>query len=314
MAANPNPGRITGPLWDLWLGCSTALPGVRLSGIYANKSGYHNTRAANQASWPGNYSIRVSLDLQGPADKAAALDLTLSDAEMRRRTGYLRGAAAAGDPRMAAVREFYGTVDSRTVFGRIKDSRGGAWRSSSADSTHLWHIHISFFRAYVATWSELAPILSVLSGQSLAAWRANPTVPVTGQLEGSLHMIGLTRGDKGQPVRYLQRKLKEAGFDPGNVDEDYGPKTEAAVLACRKAEGSSVTSGARVDAEGAVQIERAWLKATARKAGLGGGVSAADLAAAVADFLKKHPPKPGADGKTPKRVKLEQYADVVEVE
>lgn len=169
--SNPIPGRITPQMWRLWTETQAAIPGAKLGGIYAGKPGYHSSRQENQSKWPGNYSIRLALDKQGPSDKAAAIDLTLSDAEMRRRTRYLADAAKRNDPRLAAVREFYGTLDSRTVYGRIKDSRTGPWRASAADRSHLWHIHISIFRAYTNNWGELAPIVSVLSGQTLKQWQ-----------------------------------------------------------------------------------------------------------------------------------------------
>jgi len=41
----------------------------------------------------------------------------------------------------------------------------------------------------------------------------------------------LRRGDRGAAVEQLQLKLKAAGYDPGDVDGFYGPKTSAAVLA-----------------------------------------------------------------------------------
>lgn len=40
----------------------------------------------------------------------------------------------------------------------------------------------------------------------------------------------LRPGDKGPDVEQLQLKLKAAGYDPGEIDGDYGPKTTAAVL------------------------------------------------------------------------------------
>lgn len=40
----------------------------------------------------------------------------------------------------------------------------------------------------------------------------------------------LKRGDRGPDVEQLQLKLKAAGYDPGNIDGDYGAQTEAAVL------------------------------------------------------------------------------------
>lgn len=44
----------------------------------------------------------------------------------------------------------------------------------------------------------------------------------------------LKRGDGGPDVEQLQLKLKAAGYDPGDIDGDFGPKTEAAVLAFQR--------------------------------------------------------------------------------
>lgn len=50
----------------------------------------------------------------------------------------------------------------------------------------------------------------------------------------------LRKGASGTAVEDLQRKLKEAGFDPGEVDGRMGPKTEAAVRAYQQAKGLQV--------------------------------------------------------------------------
>ncbi|QSB15246.1 peptidoglycan-binding protein [Natronosporangium hydrolyticum] len=243
------------------------MPTWLLGGIWAAKSGYHSSRAYNQANHPGNYSIRLSLDLQGPSDKAAAIDYTMSDAEMRRRTGYLRDGVERNDPRLYAVREFYGTVNSSTVFGRIKDSRTGSWRVSSADSSHLWHIHISFFRAYVNVWNELSPVLSVLSGESLSAWQdrqgsggddnaivapsGSPALQVTspvtqearvGQLQRALNELGenLTVDNRyTQAVADAVRRMQQAAGIP--ADGIYGTQSQQA-LATFLEEGMPITS------------------------------------------------------------------------
>ena len=44
----------------------------------------------------------------------------------------------------------------------------------------------------------------------------------------------LVEGAKGERVRSLQKALKDRGFDPGDIDGDFGPATEAAVKAFQK--------------------------------------------------------------------------------
>ncbi len=47
----------------------------------------------------------------------------------------------------------------------------------------------------------------------------------------------LSQGSKGEEVRLLQEKLKSAGYDPGPIDADFGPRTKAAVKAYQQAKG-----------------------------------------------------------------------------
>jgi N-acetylmuramoyl-L-alanine amidase len=42
--------------------------------------------------------------------------------------------------------------------------------------------------------------------------------------------VGLGLGDKGPDVERLQRNLAALGIEPGKIDGDFGPKTEAAVI------------------------------------------------------------------------------------
>src|SRR5690606_20707962 len=108
-------------------------------------------------------------------------------------------------------------------------SRTGAWRASSADSSHLWHLHISVFRAYTNSWQELAPLLSVLAGESLDQWRRR---------QGGIIMLP-RKGDEGEHVEVIQRMLVALGHDtvpPGGdtslrYDGVYGEGTAAAVNA-----------------------------------------------------------------------------------
>lgn len=173
MSNNPDPAHITDAMWRLWEECAASIPGVRLGGIYANKSCYHNTVSANQAAWPGVYCVRLPLDLTEPSDKARAIDLTMSDEQMILRTGYLKASALdPDDDRLRGVREFIGTLDCQNVACYIKDTEEGPWRwDGSRDDSHLWHIHISVFTKFCGTWDGyLDGVLSVLRGESYDEW------------------------------------------------------------------------------------------------------------------------------------------------
>jgi peptidoglycan L-alanyl-D-glutamate endopeptidase CwlK len=50
-------------------------------------------------------------------------------------------------------------------------------------------------------------------------------------------MVTLREGSSGKSVKRLQTTLKKRGFNPGAVDGDFGPATEAAVIAFQKSEG-----------------------------------------------------------------------------
>ncbi|MDH5333263.1 MAG: peptidoglycan-binding protein, partial [Thermoleophilia bacterium] len=67
---------------------------------------------------------------------------------------------------------------------------------------------------------------------------ATTTEPSTGDItlpEG----VKLRSGDSGSGVEAVQRALAKLGYDPGAIDGDFGPATEAAVVAFQTAEGLS---------------------------------------------------------------------------
>lgn len=234
--SNPDPARITDPMWKLWT--DRANPDWLLSGFYADKKGYHNTVIANKAKWPGNYSIRVPLDLVPiNRDKTRGMDLTMSDTEMVKWTSRMRKSALdPADNRLACLREFYGTLDNKTVYGLIKDTADGPWRQSSADDTHLWHGHKSFFTAFVNNWEMLAPSLSVESGESFEDWISNVFLPKF--------------GETGEEVKYWQtvHNFISKHYTPPmpiiTVDGIYGATTASAFVAFyRKLGGTSNYDG-----------------------------------------------------------------------
>lgn len=216
-AANPNPTRITDQMWWLWLACQEFIPGVRLGGIYADKSGYHNTVNANLAKWPGNYSIRYAIDRQAPKDKARAIDLTMNATWMRTITQRLLDGAARRDPRMRCVKEFYGTVDGVHVVGRLKDSETGPYRSGSSDTSHTWHEHIGLLTPFVDDIEAVRGLLSLLRGESLESY-----------LGGTMDRIIAEHGDSGAWVDFTQRHLQAAGAKLTR-DGKWGNETTAAM-------------------------------------------------------------------------------------
>jgi hypothetical protein len=176
MSANPE-----AIVW-LWNQLKILEPSTQLGGIYANKSGYHNTRLGNQANWPGNYSIVLPEDKLGPADKASALDWTFPDAQ---RGDYTRIAKYGkrlldsgkdpNDPRGNYLREAYFQADN--------DLAVEGWdyyyvRAASSDSSHLWHIHFSFLRKYCNDMTAMTAVLSILKGETVAQWKGTVDMAV----------------------------------------------------------------------------------------------------------------------------------------
>lgn len=255
--SNPDPALITDQMWKLWTDCP--ITAAKLSGIYANKRAYHNTVIANLKTWPGNYSIKLGLDLPSiNRDKARAIDLTMTPADMITWTKRMKASALdPHDNRLAAVREFYGTLDGKTVYGLIKDNEDGPWRESSADNTHLWHGHKSIFTIFVANWLKLAPILSVEAGETLAEWTVQTMLPKF--------------GDTGEDVSYWQNLhnvvAPSLSLTTIDVDGNYGAATAAAFSSFyKKIRSSGTYDGHVMSGWMAVQYHQAFVKAIAPEA------------------------------------------------
>lgn len=270
----------------LWPGLHALEPTSQLGGIDANKPGYHNTRSRLRARglW-GDYSIRWPADLAGPSDASAGIDWTFPEAHMggygniKKFSRRLLDAGRLKDPRTYALREFYGNADDdREVEGWDFVRKGPA----SSDPSHLWHIHISLRRKYVNDKKAIDAVLSILKGESYSEWflRWNPKkAPALAKPAGPLKSIvrgvvtkapsSITRPKfpkgavfnpylKSKPPAYktvaaFQAKLKQRGYDIGDVDGKFGPQTHAAVVKFQKAKGLRVTG--KIDQ---ATFDRAW--------------------------------------------------------
>src|SRR5262252_6189487 len=122
------PAHTTDAHWKLVTTIMNGVPSAVWSGCYAHKPGYHYTVNGNLSEYAPEYSSKLDPDLNhGFRDVTRGTDITLSDAEMRKRTGYMKAAAEhPDDDRLNALREFIGTLDSKTVYCLIKDGVDGA--------------------------------------------------------------------------------------------------------------------------------------------------------------------------------------------
>jgi peptidoglycan L-alanyl-D-glutamate endopeptidase CwlK len=94
----------------------------------------------------------------------------------------------------------------------------------------------------------------------------------------------LKEGSTGPEVTKLQARLKELGFSPGNVDGNFGPGTEATLIAFQKSEGLAADGIGGPNTMGALGLE-SGAAAGGSSAGVGsssGGGSAAASTAPVA--------------------------------
>lgn len=293
-AANPNPSRITAEMWWLWTQLQPLISGVRLGGIFADKSGYHNTVNANLARWPSNYSVRHAIDREPPRDKARAIDLTMNATWMRTITRRLLDGADRRDPRMRCVKEFYGTLDGRTVVGRLKDSPDGPYREGSSDSSHTWHEHIGLLTPFVDDIEAMRGLVSLLSGQSLADY-----------MEGTMEINLPKHGDTGTWVGMWQRYIVANGatLPKFGIDNDFGDEMASALrwLFVNRLGGTPNTYDGRSITS---WIARELIRRDAR-AGLGSATASptqAQVDAAVAKYLAANPVPPG---KTPTKVTID---------
>jgi hypothetical protein len=225
---NPAPSIITDAIWRYWCTVADVVPGITLSGIYADKPHYHNTVNANLKNWPTSYSVRYPLDTKmGPPDKARAIDLSMNNEQMKLRTGYLRDAALNKDIRLRGLREFYGTLDGKTVYGLSQnDDTAQNWRQVSSDSSHLWHEHQSFWAAHCYDWNYIGPIVSVFLGETFTEWNSR---------KGTSMLCKFGDKDVNNDGVVTALQLNLMAIDPKclpqfGADGGYGNETKAAVV------------------------------------------------------------------------------------
>lgn len=241
-----------------WLRCHLLAlePTTQDGGTYANKSGFHGfgrdqvDRGQDNSST--NYSIRDATNRTGPCwrDRSSAFDWTFTTAQSGNYTlidmyssRLLASALNSADPRLDLVLyEFYGQTDWDSHVEGYDELHE---RDATSDSSHLWHIHLSFLRSKCCDFWAMWALYTVLIGWTVDQWRASiagtpaPPAPAptpTPQPSGlPVHAPGsrALRYTPGQPIMTgtdiltLQKWVGPAHCGP--ADGGYGPKTAAGV-------------------------------------------------------------------------------------
>ncbi|WP_375425999.1 peptidoglycan-binding protein [uncultured Friedmanniella sp.] len=172
--------------------------------------GYHISRALLlDHGQKGDYSIQQARDKRGDEDAASALDWTFldqtGDQGIRYWSGRLMTVCRAEDPRVVAVlREWFGTIDGRTVTGYSPFRKRIV---TSSDKSHLFHIHHSIWRDVCEDWPKLSAFADAVLGVPAAATPGpKPALP-------KVSLAALVAAAKADPGR------GQGGTTPGSADD-----------------------------------------------------------------------------------------------
>ncbi len=153
---------------------SAVLSGIVGDLAHKARGGYHISREDQSKS---NYSVIRTDDKpgNGPNDRAAAIDMTMSTADIK--TCHIRLRESwknrAKDPRWKYINAWNGW-DGVGSAGRYDVITGNV---STATADHKWHIHLEIRRKYVNDMTAMRAILSLLKGEPYKA--TTPTTPAT---------------------------------------------------------------------------------------------------------------------------------------
>lgn len=219
----------------LWPGLRALEPKEsELGGILADKRGYHNTRdRLLREGHTSDYSIQTDKDKKGPGSEGSAIDWTFRNAQagnfstINKYSKRLYAAGVNDDPRAKTyLREFFGNTDiDRTVEGWSYFHDAPA---TSADNTHLWHIHLSIYRQYINDTAAMQAIIDICAGKAIPPHPTPSTggklpVHVNGSRELSLKVAQMT----GTDVQFVQKWI---GSRCGTADGSFGAKTKSGVI------------------------------------------------------------------------------------
>lgn len=213
--------------------CSGVVPDVR----HLAQGGYHCSREDQVNS--SNYSVVRPDDKAGPGNAAAAIDMTMNQADMRLCSTRLMVAFTnVADPRRKYLNAFNGTLNNTSA--KRWDIYARTTKRATAD--HLWHVHLEIRRKYVDSPTAMRAILSLLKGETVSQYLASIG-------KASVMSVSLSTSSTRAPAypgRVLSRNDSQKAPDPavlqwqarmiargwrslGVADGRFGPKLESVV-------------------------------------------------------------------------------------
>lgn len=219
-------------------------PSAVCSGIVGDlahraRGGYHISRQDQPKT---NYSVVRPQDKagNGPDNAAAAIDMTMSSADMKVCTTRILSAYGnPDDPRRKYLNAFNGWLGSGDARRYDIYARTSSW----ATADHKWHVHLEIRRLFVNAEVAVKAILSLLRGESVSAYLASiGATPAPATARAAVKAVKappypgrvLKRNDrqaKPDPaVKLLQQRFLERGWKSiGTADGFFGARTESVV-------------------------------------------------------------------------------------
>lgn len=186
---NPNPDRQTDALWWFVCMCELLEPASQNGGTYANKAGYHNIgnnlpdHGAGHAKT--DHSIRRAPDRRGPwwRTKTAGRDWTFPDAQRGDYKTIIKYTKRMINA-MKSLTDLRPDEPLAYVLGQVDgDPVVEGWNEytddpeTSADKSHLWHIHESWKRDQVGSFWAMWKILTIYMGWTYQEWLESTKPP-----------------------------------------------------------------------------------------------------------------------------------------
>lgn len=226
---NPNPARMTDAFWWFVCMCELLEPASQNGGTYADKPGYHNVGNNLPDHGLGNaktdHSIRRAPDRTGPwwRTKSAGRDWTFPDAQRGDYKTIIKYTKRMINA-MKSLTDLRPDEPLAYVLGQVDgDPVVEGWNEytddpeTSADKTHLWHIHESWKRSHVGNFWSMWKILTIYMGWTYAEWLESTAPPAPEQPEQEIEMSAeffesVDRAVRGDAAATAQDRLNRDRF------------------------------------------------------------------------------------------------------